>query len=75
MRIRLNLDCPRCGGALFMEENEESVTIYCTRCGLRASWRLRDAARRALRNIDGSLIFDWNSVIDELYLELAINVH
>jgi hypothetical protein len=49
------------------------VGIICGRCGLRVSWKLRDAARRALRNIDGSLLFDWNSVIDELYLELAVN--
>ncbi len=74
MRIRLNLECPRCNGALFMEEDGESVSITCNRCGLRASWKLRDAARRALKNIDGSLIFDWNSVIDELYLELAISI-
>ncbi len=73
MRIRLNLECPRCGGSLFLEEDEEKVSVFCNRCGLRVSWRLRDAARRALKNIDGLLIFDWNSVIDELYLELAIS--
>ncbi|ADN49656.1 hypothetical protein [Vulcanisaeta distributa] len=73
MRIRLNLECPRCGGALFMEEDDKNVSVYCIRCGLRVSWKLRDAARRAVKNIDGSLIFDWSSVIDELYLELTIN--
>ncbi|MFP3160506.1 MAG: hypothetical protein RXQ95_03630 [Vulcanisaeta sp.] len=73
MRIRLNLECPKCGGSLFLEEDSNRVGIICGRCGLRVSWKLRDAARRALRNIDGSLLFDWNSVIDELYLELAVN--
>ncbi|MCG2863475.1 MAG: hypothetical protein L7H10_04280 [Vulcanisaeta sp.] len=73
MRIRLNLECPRCGGPLFLKETRNSIDIACARCGLRVSWELSKAARRALRVIDGSLVFDWNSVIDELYIELAIN--
>ncbi|MFB6470946.1 MAG: hypothetical protein TU36_006935 [Vulcanisaeta sp. AZ3] len=75
MRIRLNLECPRCGGALLLEECRGRVSVVCGRCGLKVSWRLHEAARKALKITGDTLLFDWNSVIDELYLELAMNTH
>jgi ribosomal protein S27AE len=70
MRLRLDLQCPRCGGELVLAENRARVDITCRRCGVKVEWSKRQIRARILRYSNGELILDWNWVIDEAYLRM-----
>lgn len=73
MKITLNLECPRCGGKLVLSEDRHSVKIQCPTCKLSAKLSITEVSRKAIKYIDGELIFDWSAIIDDLYFEIALS--